>query len=166
MSQNGMVQVARLAHLKTCPLRCANIGALPVAPWPNCGLPAAPQQLRQPCPLPQSTSIASPKRDPSYNFLVDSGVPQSLPRSLFVAGGFWAVILTRPAWARHWAQCGLVEACGFGRVLCLNRWYSMGPACNSLDHRARGCYLQCSLMYNELHHAIGMCSLLVPPSAF
>ena len=45
---------------------------LPIAPhqdrspahcalWPNCGLPAVLRQLRQPCPLPQSTSTASPK---------------------------------------------------------------------------------------------------------
>ena len=40
---------------------------------------------------------------PILYVLVDSGAPQSLPRSPFVAGGFWDFILTRPAWARHWA---------------------------------------------------------------
>ena len=42
----------------------------------------------------------------------------------------------------------------------------MGPACDSLDHRARACYLLCGLMYDELCQAIGMRSLSVPPFTF
>ena len=85
---------------------------------------------------------------------------------LYVAGGFWAVILTHPAQARCWAWCGLVEAGGCGWGLCLNRRYGIGPACDSLDHRARVCYLPRSLPYDELHHTISMHSLSVPPSTF
>ena len=104
------------------------------------------QQLKQPYPLPQSASTASPKQDPSYNFLVDSGMPQSLPRSPFVAGGFWAVILNRPVRARCWALVwSSFKACGCERGLHLNRWYGEGPACDSLDHRVGVCYLPCSL---------------------
>ena len=48
----------------------------------------------------------------------------------------------------------------------LNRQYYMGPAYDSLDHRARACYLPYSFSYDELHHAIGMHSPLIPPSTF
>ena len=51
-------------------------------------------------------------------------------------------------------------------VCALNRWYGMGPVCDSLDHRARACYLPCSLSYDELRHTVSMHSLLVPPSTF
>ena len=59
-----------------------------------------------------------------------------------------------------------LEAGGHGQGLCLNRWNGMGPATDSLDHRAGVCYLLCSLWYNELQHAINMHSLSVPPSIF
>ena len=42
----------------------------------------------------------------------------------------------------------------------------MGSACDSQDHRAGACYLPHGLMYDELRHAIGMCSLAVPPPHF
>ena len=58
------------------------------------------------------------------------------------------------------------KASGRGQVVCLNRQNSMGPATDSLDHRAGACYLLCDLLYNELHCAIGVQSLSVPPSAF
>ena len=33
--------------------------------------------------------------EPSYIVLVNSGVPHSLPRLLFIAGWFWAIILSQ-----------------------------------------------------------------------
>ena len=116
MSQYGMVWVAQLAHLKPCPLCHTEIRALPVAPQLHCGLPAVPWQTWQPLPLPQSASTASPKQDPSYNVLVDSGMPQSLLRSPSVAWGFWSVILYHPVWERRWARYGLAQS----------RWFWMG----------------------------------------
>ena len=56
------------------------------------------------------------------------------------------------------------EASGHGQGVCLNRWNGMGPAIDNLDHRARACYLPCGLPYDELIHAIGVHSLLVPHS--
>ena len=41
----------------------------------------------------------------------------------------------------------------------------MVPATDSLDLRARACYLSYGLSYDELHHAVGVHSLSVPPSA-
>ena len=58
----------------------------------------------------------------------------------------------------------LPKASGLGWGLCLNRWNSMGSATYSLVHRARVYYLLCGPLYNELCHAIGIHSLLVPPS--
>ena len=49
------------------------------------------------------TSYTSAERDPSKLILVDIGAPRSLPRSPIVAGGFWAVILSRAAWKKSWA---------------------------------------------------------------
>ena len=60
--------------------------------------------------------------------------------AMHVAGGFWAVILTHPAWARRWAlvwpRSKRVVA---DKVCALNRQYGVGPACDSLDHRAGAC---------------------------
>ena len=40
----------------------------------------------------------------------------------------------------------LFKACGCGQGLCaLNRQYNVGPACDSLNQRARACYLLCNL---------------------
>ena len=59
---------------------------------------------------------------------------------MYVAGGFWAVILTHPVWARRWA---LVwphsKHVVVDEVCALNRQYGAGPACDSLHHRARAC---------------------------
>ena len=64
-------------------------------------------------------------------------VRQNVPH---VARGFWAVILTRPAWARGWA---LVwphsKRVVVDEVCALNRRYGMGPEYDSLDHRAGAC---------------------------
>ena len=38
-------------------------------------------------------------------------------------------------------------------VWCLNKHNGMGSATDSLDYRARVCYLPCSLLYNEYYHA-------------
>ena len=77
---------------------------------------------------------------PILHFLVDSGTPQSLPRSPFVAGGLWAIILTRLVLARCWA---LVwphsKHVVVDKIYALNRQCSAGPACDCLDHRARAC---------------------------
>ena len=58
----------------------------------------------------------------------------------FFAGGFWAVILTHPARVRHWT---FVWPCSkhvvADKVCVLNRQYSVGPAYDSLDHRAGVC---------------------------
>ena len=48
--------------------------------------------------------------------------------------------------------------------MCLNRQNGVGPATDSLDHRAGAYYLPHSLLYNELCHAVGVLSLSVPPS--
>ena len=57
-----------------------------------------------------------------------------------IAGGFWAVILTRPVqvrcWALVWPHSKRVVA---DEVCALNRQYSAGPATNSLDYRAGAC---------------------------
>ena len=42
----------------------------------------------------------------------------------------------------------------------------MGLETDSLNHRAGVCYLPCGFLYDELCHAVGMHSLLVPPSTF
>ena len=39
------------------------------------------------------------------------------------------------------------------KAWCLNRQNGADPATESLDHRARACYLPCGLSYNELCHA-------------
>ena len=78
----------------------------------------------------------------------------------------WAVILTRPAWARRWALVWSRSKRVVADEVCLNRRYDVGPACDSLNHRTRACYLPYGLMYNELCHAVGVHSLSVPPSAF
>ena len=104
ISQYGVVWVAQLARLKPCPLCHTKIGALPITLCQNCGLPTAPRETWQPCPQPQSASTASSKQDPSYNVPVESGTPGSLPRSPFVAGEFWAVILYHPVRERHCAS--------------------------------------------------------------
>ena len=68
---------------------------------------------------------------------------------------------------RRSAGCNVVspEASGRGQGVCLNRQNSVAPAIDSLEHRARACYLPCSLLYNELCHAISIHSLSVPLSA-
>ena len=47
-------------------------------------------------PILLSLSNSSAGRDPSYIVLVDTGASRSLPRSPFIAGGFWAIILYHP----------------------------------------------------------------------
>ena len=42
-------------------------------------------------------------------------------------------------------QCGLIQSMWLWMRLCLNRRYGMGPACDSLDYRARAFYLPYSL---------------------
>ena len=113
----------------------------------------------------EGTDEGRRKGSSTTNILVPGQVC-ALQWAMPVVGGFWAIILTRPVWARRWARCGFIKVGGCRRGLCLNRCYGAGPTCSSLDHRARACYLPCSLPYNELHHAVGMRSLLVPPSAF
>ena len=82
---------------------------------------------------------------------------------LHIAGGFWAVILTRPAWARCWAS---VWSCSkhvvVDKVCALNRWYGMGPAYDSLDHRVRVCYLPRSLHTMNFVMPLACTALLVP----
>ena len=56
------------------------------------------------------------------------------------------------------------KASGRGQGVCLNKQNSVGPATDSLDHKARACYLPHGLLYNELLHTISMYSLLVPLS--
>ena len=56
----------------------------------------------QPGTRPSVASYTPAERDPSKLVLEDIGAPRSLPRSPIVAGGFWSVILTHPAWARCW----------------------------------------------------------------
>ena len=58
------------------------------------------------------------------------------------------------------------KAGDYGQGICLNSQYSVGPACDSLDHRAGACYLLHGLLYDVLHCAISMHSLLVPPLEF
>ena len=91
-----MVQVAWLAYLKPCPLYHAKIGHLVHCTVENL----------QPCPLccGKIGSLAS-NLIPLSLLLPDETHPalswwtqaclQSLPRLPFVAGGFWAVILSR-----------------------------------------------------------------------
>ena len=43
---------------------------------------------------PSVSSNSSAVQDPSYIVLVDTSTPYLLPRSPFIAGGFWAVILS------------------------------------------------------------------------
>ena len=62
-----------------------------------------PKLAAQPGTRPSVASYTSAERDPSKLVLVDIGAPRSLPRSPFVAGGFWAVILSRAAWKKSWA---------------------------------------------------------------
>ena len=57
----------------------------------------------QPGTRPSVACYTSAERDPSKLVLVDIGAPRSLPRSPIVAGGFWAVILSRAAWKKSWA---------------------------------------------------------------
>ena len=57
----------------------------------------------QPGTRPSVASYTSAEWDPSKLILVDIGMPCSLPRSPIVAGGFWAVILSRAAWKKSWA---------------------------------------------------------------
>ena len=86
---------------------------------------------------------------------------------VLIAGGFWAVILTFPVQVRCWALVwSRLRQVVVDEVCALNRWYGMGPVCVSLEHRSRACYLPCGLLYNELHHAISVHSLSVPPSIF
>ena len=47
-----------------------------------------------------------------------------------------------------------------------HRHKGVGPATNSLDHRARVCYLPCCLSYDELCRAVGVHSLSIPPFTF
>ena len=68
-----------------------------------------PKLAAQPGIHPSVTSYTSAGLDPSYIVLVDSGMPRSLTRSPFVAGWFWAVILTHPVHRQG--------ALGFGVVL-------------------------------------------------
>ena len=56
------------------------------------------------------------------------------------------------------------KAGGCRRGLCLNRWNGAGPTTDSIDHRARACYFAHGFLYDELHCAVGMHSLSVPPS--
>ena len=64
-----------------------------------------PKLAAQPGTHPSATSYTSAKWDPSKLVLVDIGVPHSLPRLPFVAGGFWAVILSRAVLKKSWAGC-------------------------------------------------------------
>ena len=58
------------------------------------------------------------------------------------------------------------EAGGRGQGLCLNRWNSVGPETDSLDHRARVCYFPCGLLYDELHCTIDVNHSRLPPPYF
>ena len=55
---------------------------------------------------------------------------------------------------------------GCGQGLCLNRQNGMGPATDSLDHRAGACYLPCGLLYNKICCAVGVLHSRFPPPHF
>ena len=74
--------------------------------WPNpsptwC---AVPKLAAQPGTRLSAAFNTLVRRDPSYIVLVDLGAPWCLPRSPFVAEGFWAVILSWAAWKRSWVD--------------------------------------------------------------
>ena len=60
--------------------------------------------------------------------------------TIYVAGGFWAIIFTCPArlrcWASVWSRSKHVVV---DKACALNRQYSMGLACDIPDHRAGAC---------------------------
>ena len=104
------------------------------------------------CSLP----IASPRQDPSYIILVNSGMYlPSLPRSPFVAGWFWAVILFHTAQERMIAQNPSATHCSYySPDLCLSFSISLptpylSPNLFSLhmphtpSHQPYHCYLYC-----------------------
>ena len=166
MSQNGVIRAAWLACLRPahcsaqrqepcllhhgqiagCPLRCSDLGSLArylsLFPQlhPNETHPTLPGGLRHAL-IPAKVAICCRR------VLGCHPHPSCMGKAL----GFGVA---------------LFKACSCGRGLCLNRRYGVGPACDSLDHRAGVCYLPCSLPYNELCHAIGLSSLSVPPFAF
>ena len=74
-----------------------------------------------------------------------------------------------PILNKRGAGCDVVlpKASGYGQGWCLNRCNSMGPATDSLDHRARACYLPShGFSYNKYCHARQYALTLgSPPSA-
>ena len=96
-----------------------------------------PKLAAQPAARPSAASNSSTRRDLSYIFLVDTGMPPSLTRSPFVSGGFGlsssTILLKRGAGRNVVSR----EASGHRQGVPLNRWNSAGPATDSLDHRAR-----------------------------
>ena len=67
------------------------------------------------------------------------------PKELHIAGGFWAGILSHPVHKRTGWDLVSPEASSHGQGVCLNRQNGVGPATDSLGHRARACYIPCSL---------------------
>ena len=129
-----------------CPLHHGNLGSL--------------------AHLPQSTSTASPKRDPSNT-------------------SWWTQARLGPCQGRHLLQEGfglssspVLRGQGAGhdvipfeaglrtRFVPKQVVQRAGPACDSLDHRAGACYLPCSLRTMNFVMPSAFASLLVPPSAF
>ena len=84
---------------------------------------------------------------------------------MYVAGGFWAVVLYYPMWEKHWASNVISPKAGsHGQGVNLNRQSGMGPITDSPDHRAGACHLLPSLSYDEFCCTVGLHSLSVPPS--